>query len=601
MGQSGRFGECAVRGATLQRTEQHVPLSDEPCCGKRASGRVDSIPGQLRIQYGPERDCSADRSVVVQRRRDARPNTGRCAFAPERPAVPVHSEIIISRVQYSPAGNQTGFARTSDTASFLANRYTVPISGAASCSATVESDSPWLTVAGPNPVAGGSSLQYAVADNTGGSRTGNLILHPNSCNLALGAQVLAVNQTGFVCDPSFADPSTHAGFLDTVRSILIRATSPLCTWTVTSSAPWLKITSPGSGSGDGAVQVSAESNGDPALRQASLFINGGKEHRFYQDAAGNMLALSPLVAGGCGSQQAQFGASWITSADSIELRANSPGGAFDRCVSTRWIGIVAGANRRHDRVHAAGRSVARVGKRARSGSGGGLRHPERRGARHCECRELFTCIHCGGRARDDVWQQTHSIYGGGGRSLSERLGGVEVTISGVRCPLSFVSPGQINFIVPSGLPPGRHIVAAGGASAEVIVSAVSTGIFTLNGKGSGVPIASAIKVLSNGASVNAPVYACTGSACAASPVSISDDTQALYLVLHGTGFRNLKSATAVIGDRAAEVVYAGPQAQFPGVDQINLLMKQVSDLSGRQRLRIRADGIDSNEVEVLFQ
>lgn len=48
-------------------------------------------------------------------------------------------------------------------------------------------------------------------------------------------------------------------------------------------------------------------------------------------------------------------------------------------------------------------------------------------------------------------------------------------------------------------------------------------------------------------------------------------------------------------------MYAGPQAQFPGVDQINLLVKPVSGFSGRQRLRVRADGIDSNEVEVLFQ
>jgi hypothetical protein len=123
----------------------------------------------------------------------------------QSPAVPINQEVVISGFQYTPSGAGIGFSRTSDTTpSFLATTNSVPMTGnGGGCSGTVESDSPWLTVVGPNPVPAGGSLQYAVPDNVGSARTGNLILQSTMCNATLGGQILSVTQPGFAQPPAF--------------------------------------------------------------------------------------------------------------------------------------------------------------------------------------------------------------------------------------------------------------------------------------------------------------------------------------------------------------------------------------------------------------
>ena len=176
----------------------------------------------------------------------------------QAPTVPIGHEIVISNFQYVPYGGQIGFSTTANTTSFLASLYTVPVnSTSAGCTATVESDSPWITVLGPNPVPAGGVLQYSVPDNVGVTRAGNLILQSTNCNATLGSQVLSVTQPGFVCSPTFETDSDHIGFLQTVRSVFIRGTASECSWTVTSASPWLTITSSASGSGDGSFQFTA--------------------------------------------------------------------------------------------------------------------------------------------------------------------------------------------------------------------------------------------------------------------------------------------------------------------------------------------------------
>ena len=51
----------------------------------------------------------------------------------------------------------------------------------------------------------------------------------------------------------------------------------------------------------------------------------------------------------------------------------------------------------------------------------------------------------------------------------------------------------------------------------------------------------------------------------------------------------------------AQVVYFGAQQQYPGLDQVNLMLNDVSRLTGHQSLVLQADGISSNMVDLLFQ
>ena len=57
------------------------------------------------------------------------------------------------------------------------------------------------------------------------------------------------------------------------------------------------------------------------------------------------------------------------------------------------------------------------------------------------------------------------------------------------------------------------------------------------------------------------------------PLDLGSPSEPLYLVLYGTGFRNRSSLDRVrVSLRGLDipVLYAGPQGQFPGLDQINI-------------------------------
>jgi uncharacterized protein (TIGR03437 family) len=71
--------------------------------------------------------------------------------------------------------------------------------------------------------------------------------------------------------------------------------------------------------------------------------------------------------------------------------------------------------------------------------------------------------------------------------------------------------------------------------------------------------------------------------------------------LYGTGFRYVSSLGAVqatAGGVPLEVVYAGPQPQYPGLDQIDV--KLPASLSGSRvvDLTITIDGAAANTVQI---
>lgn len=90
-----------------------------------------------------------------------------------------------------------------------------------------------------------------------------------------------------------------------------------------------------------------------------------------------------------------------------------------------------------------------------------------------------------------------------------------------------------------------------------------------------------------------------GGAIAAVPLPANATD--LYIVLYGTGMRNYRNISASLDASKPEVVYVGAQAQFPGLDQINLHLKAPLHLSGTESLQLQVDGISSNAVSVEFQ
>jgi uncharacterized protein (TIGR03437 family) len=517
------------------------------------------------------------------------------------PKTPVNQEIIISNFQYTPVGSQIGFTRNADSTSFIASTVSVPVTASSgSCSATVESDSPWLTVSS-GPVFGGGAVRYSVPDNVGPQRTGNLILRSTNCNATLGYQTLSVTQPGFTCSPTFWEPSTSIGFLQGLRSVFIRATASECSWSVSSVSPWIHIVSSPSGSGDGNVQFSADSNVASIFRQGALSLNNGQTHLVNQDASGSLLALSPSSAVQCGNQPPQFGISWIAPGN-VELRLGSPTGQligqFGSYGTTLLPQIGDGTL-----IYLLGSGSAQIlGSATANISGTNCAAPAIQAGGILNAASIAPLALAPGAL--GVIKGANLSAGTATATTipyPSSLGGVTVSLSGQACPLLYVSSNQINFQVPPGLPAGRYVISVGGATSEVIVNNVSPGIFTVNENGTGVPFAAVIGKTAQGPDLAFSPYQCGASGCMETAIALPNNLTELLIVLYGTGINGARSVSASFGSIGSQVVYFGAVNVYPGLDQVNVVVPNPGSLTGHQMLTLIVDGIPSNTVDLLFQ
>jgi uncharacterized protein (TIGR03437 family) len=199
--------------------------------------------------------------------------------------------------------------------------------------------------------------------------------------------------------------------------------------------------------------------------------------------------------------------------------------------------------------------------------------------------------------------------------LPTSLGGVTLSVTDASgqvqtAPLIYVSPGQINFVVPSGTGPGAATfsVRANGSAAQIAtgtVRNVAPSLFSADGSGTGVAAASAIQVQVANPQLQGPVpvFQCGSSGCSSVPVRLGVDTP-IYLSLYGTGIRNRSSLSNVqvtIGGIGVPVYYAGPQPDFAGLDQVNVLLPLQLRGAGEVNIVLTGDGQTSNVVTVNVQ
>ncbi|HEY6390896.1 MAG TPA: hypothetical protein VIX89_06440 [Bryobacteraceae bacterium] len=192
--------------------------------------------------------------------------------------------------------------------------------------------------------------------------------------------------------------------------------------------------------------------------------------------------------------------------------------------------------------------------------------------------------------------------------LPTTLGQITLTVtdsSGVprRAPLVYVSPAQINFVVPDGTAPGSasFAVTTAQTTAGLVQSVVPT-LFSANSTGSGVAAATAIRTQAANPQMQSPVtvFQCTSSGCVSVPISLGVDTP-VYLTLYGTGIRNrsaLANVQVKINNISVPVQYAGPTPGFTGLDQVNVSL--ILSLRGSKETNVvlTVDGQASNVVTV---
>ena len=182
--------------------------------------------------------------------------------------------------------------------------------------------------------------------------------------------------------------------------------------------------------------------------------------------------------------------------------------------------------------------------------------------------------------------------------LPFQLGGVTVKVAGIAARLIYLSPSQINLVLPPNIAPAdgvefsinnNGVVSVG----KVKVASVAPGVFTASGDGKGLAAAQCGRLSETGLT-----FPLTPPPC-----DVGNTSYFNTLVLYLTGVRNAQGVTVKIGDQTLNPSYVGPQPDFPGLDQINVTL--VAELAAKADQEIivtatRTATVDSNKSAVTF-
>jgi uncharacterized protein (TIGR03437 family) len=191
--------------------------------------------------------------------------------------------------------------------------------------------------------------------------------------------------------------------------------------------------------------------------------------------------------------------------------------------------------------------------------------------------------------------------------LPTSLAGVSVKIrdsTGVErpAPLFFVAPGQVNFLVPAEAAPGFATITISGSNpvtGGVMITGSAPGLFSANADGRGVGAIVALHVTAAGEQTSEIVYTCSASGCSANPVELGEESAKLILLLFGTGIRGCRELPAVtIGGQPVVVLGAAAQGQYPGLDQVNVVVPRTLAGRGEADIVVNVDGRVANPVKI---
>jgi uncharacterized protein (TIGR03437 family) len=195
------------------------------------------------------------------------------------------------------------------------------------------------------------------------------------------------------------------------------------------------------------------------------------------------------------------------------------------------------------------------------------------------------------------------------------LGGITVQVvdsGNVSHPagLLFVSQGQVNFQIPADTALGIASVFVKNGDTTLtgtaMIAAAAPALFAIDA--SGIAAATAVR-LTIPTQIQSPVTVFTCGAmqagvqsavvCNLAPIDPGLDAP-VYLSFYGTGIGN-GPATVNFGSTAVNATYAGPQGQFPGLDQVNVGLPLSLRGAGDVQVTVTVNGVTSNAVKIRVQ
>lgn len=164
--------------------------------------------------------------------------------------------------------------------------------------------------------------------------------------------------------------------------------------------------------------------------------------------------------------------------------------------------------------------------------------------------------------------------------LPTSLGNCSVAVNGTAAMMQYVSPGQINFIVPQTMGPGTGSVVVSNGSqvtnGSMTIGQSGPGTFSMNGMGVG-----------EGAMLNGMMWQ-------PGPFSTTTNGQTTPIAMYVTGLDLSSTPTVSIGGMPANVMWSGNAPGYAGLQQINVSMPAGAAGSGRVPVTITSDGQTSN-------
>ena len=175
--------------------------------------------------------------------------------------------------------------------------------------------------------------------------------------------------------------------------------------------------------------------------------------------------------------------------------------------------------------------------------------------------------------------------------------------------LFFSCPRQINYQVPPGTAEGEAEVSvvSGGrvvAGGNLQFTAVAPGLFAANSNGRGTAAAQVLRVRSDSSQSleSTARFDSSLNEFVSALIDFGPEGERLFLVLFGTGIRfHSGGVTAMVGGEAVDVLFAGRQPQFVGVDQVNLRLPRSLAGRGEVDIVLIVDGQAANTVQVAFE
>lgn len=144
-----------------------------------------------------------------------------------------------------------------------------------------------------------------------------------------------------------------------------------------------------------------------------------------------------------------------------------------------------------------------------------------------------------------------------------------------------------------------------------LVFATDDGV-VLYGKATVAPVApglfpaATLRVLTpDGAQSVTSITACLpGSDCQPGTLALGPPDSLAFLELYGTGIRGrstLEAVTCTIAGIDAPVLFAGPQTETPGLDQVTVSLPRALQGTGLATIRLLVNGVPANDVQVAFR